>query len=90
MQATCMKEKKKVVIKNLKFVVMEKNCGVMAKGVCPSCGTPVSVFTSVSKAPADIQAKVAECKKNKAKKAKSGGGSKKSRKSSKSRKSKKL
>lgn len=61
--AMCMKEKKNVKIKNHKFVV-NKNCGVAVRGECPDCGTTVQKFIAAKDAPADIQAKVAECKRN--------------------------
>jgi len=78
-KARCMKEKKDVVIKNHKFVIM-KNCGVAVSGECPHCGTNVRQIIAVNKAPADIQAKVADCRKKRASegkksKGKSGGKS---------------
>lgn len=39
----CVKDKKKVVIKNAK-VVTSANGRRMAKGVCPNCGTKVNAF----------------------------------------------
>lgn len=88
-KARCLKEKKEVTIKNPKFVVMS-NCGVAVSGECPHCGTSVRQIVSASKAPADIQAKVAECKRKKAaSKNVKRGGSRKSGKSKKSRNSRK-
>jgi len=39
----CVKDKKKVAIKNAK-VVTNAQGRRMAKGVCPNCGTKVNVF----------------------------------------------
>lgn len=88
-KARCMKEKKDVIVKNPEFVVMG-NCGAAVRGKCPHCGTTVQRIISVADAPANIQAKVAECKRKKAAtKNVKRGGSKKSKKSKKSRNSRK-
>ncbi len=92
-KATCMKERKEVTVKNPKFVVMG-NCNAAVRGECPNCGTTVQRIIPKDAAPADIRAKLEECKRKKpAKSSKKGksGGSKKSKKSggAKSKKSKK-
>jgi len=82
-----MKERKEVTVKNHKFVIMG-NCNVAVRGECPHCGTTVQRIISKDKAPADIRAKLEDCKRKKPTKAAKKGGSGKSGKSKKSTKSK--
>jgi hypothetical protein len=75
-QGYCLKEKKKVEIKDPKFELNKKDRPV-ARGVCPSCGTVVYKILKSTEVPADLKAKIPVKK----------GGSSRSAKSKKSKRS---
>ncbi len=77
-QGYCLKEKKKVEIKDPKFELNKKNRPIV-RGKCPSCGTTVYKILKSTEVPADLKAKIP----------KKGGASRKSRKSTGSKKSRK-
>ncbi len=79
-QGYCLKEKKKVDIKEPSFELNKKNRPIV-RGKCASCGGVVYKILAKEEVPADLKAKVDAIK------AKKGGKSRKSR-STKSRKSK--
>lgn len=83
-QAWCMKEKKKVTIKDPKFELNGIGSPV-ARGTCASCGGKVYAILGAKDVPADLKAKSEKFKAAK----KKGGAQRKSRKSAKSTKSRK-
>jgi hypothetical protein len=85
-QGYCLKERKKVDIKDPEYSLNKKGRPVV-KGKCASCGTTVYKILAAADAPAELRAKIKKGGRSKAsRKSKKSKGSRKSKRSHRSRK----
>jgi hypothetical protein len=87
-QGYCLKEKKKVDIKNPEYMLNKKGRAVV-RGACPSCGGSVYKILKTTEVPAELKAQMSKLSKKGGASRKSRGSSRKSHKSPKSHKSRK-